>query len=237
MSSFIYQLAKASSNAAFKTFADKKPSYEAFTQHLAEAWQTHEPQVWAAAAAGRFEYEFNVCGNHDFSISEVESMLPPALGELRSGINTFVWKCHDQYTFRYSIKIKWMREHDELFKRIKAQNAAKEEEKEETEPAAKKQCTVKKEEEEKPAVKSLPENLAGHEVLFLALEDGWVWGSVHTDLGAAGLQVEWEAERDVEGKGVRKTVCTKLVTRNEIKDHRATTTTTTPVKKQHSREF
>ena len=231
MSAFIDELAKMSANAAYKTFSDNKPMSDAFKQHLAEAWEKHEPLVCAAAAAGRFEYEFEVRGNSHFTISEVESMLPPALASLRHGINTFIWTCHDQYAFRYSIKIKWMREHDKLFKQLKEQGAAKEEE---AEPAAKKQCTAK-EEEEKPASKSLPKDLTGHEVLFLTPNDGMVWASVHSDLGSPGLMVQWEAERDVDDCGnVRPTVLTKMITRDQIKDHRVATA---PVKKQLSHEF
>ena len=235
MSSFIDELAKASSRAAYKTFKDDKPKVDALTQRLAEAWELHEPQVRARAAAGRCEYEFEVRSDNAFSISQVESMLPPALAALRSGLNTFVWACHDQYAFRYSIKIKWDREHDKLFKQLKAlDRLALVQEEEEAEPAAKKQCTVKKEEEEKPAVAPLPENLTGHDVLFLAPDDGWVWASVYTDLGAAGLRVQWEAERDVEGRGVRPTVLAKTITRDEVKDSRIPTK---PVNKQHSHEF
>ena len=230
MSSFIDELAKASANAAYKTFTDDKPKVDALTQRLAEAWEMHEPQVRERAASGRCEYEFEVRSDSGFSTSEVESMLPPALAALRSGLNTFVWACHDQYAFRYSIKIKWNQEHDKLFKQLKAQNAAKEE----AEPAAKKQCTVKKEEEETPAVEPSPQYLGGHDVLFLSPEDGWVWANVRSDLGCAGLQVNWQAERDVEGRGVRPTVCTKQISRNEVKDSRIPTT---PVNKQHSHEF
>lgn len=239
MSSFIDELAKASANAAYKTFTDEKPKVEALTQRLAEAWEMHKPRVRARAAVGCVEYEFEVLSDSGFSTSEVESMLPPALQALRSGLNTFVWACHDQYTFRYSIKIKWNREHDKRFQRLKAQDAAveKQEEQEEAEPAAKKQCTAKKEEEEeKPVDEPLVRYLGGHDVLILTQEDGWVWATVRADLGLPGLMVDWECDREVEGRGggAHPTVCTKQIDRNHVKDHRLTVK---PVNKQHSHEF
>ena len=232
MSTLTDQLAAASANAAFTLFDANRAGADAFKQDLASAWAEHEPKVFAEAKAGRFNYEFDVLGCFDFSTGEVESMLPPALAKLRIGLDLFIWKCPQQDPWRYQIKIRWQYKHDQIFKQLKEQGAAKDEE---AEPPAKKQCTVKEEEEQKPAVEPLPENLEGHDILFLAPEDGWIWANVASDHGAAGLRVYWEAERDVEGRCARvPTTCTKQVARNEIKDHRVATK---PVSKQHSHEF
>lgn len=230
MSTLTDQLAAASANAAFALFAANKAGADAFKQELASAWAEHAPKAFAEAEAGRFDYEFDVVGCTDFSTGEVESMLPPALAKLRVGLDLFIWKCPQQDPWRYQIKIRWQYKHDQIFKKLKAERAS-----EEAEPAAKKQCTAKKEEEQKPAVEPLPENLDGYDVLFLSAEDGWVWANVASDHCAAGLRVYWEAERDVEDRCARvPTMCTKMITRNEIKDHRIPTK---PVKKQISHEF